>query len=118
MDKFDDLIRQQKEYKTFRDDKFKSDSKHRLAKILKKKVETTMIGALSSIEEHFCFLWSNEAGVELTPEQKLMYDTFQKVRSEILDKGNTQSRNIDAELNQYDVKWLRYSVEMPVKTQD
>ena len=77
-----------------------------------------MIGALSSIEEHFCFLWNNEAGVELTPEQKLMYDTFQKVRSEILDKGNTQSRNIDAELNQYDVKWLRYSVEMPVKTQD
>ena len=34
MENFDDLIRQQKEYKTFRDDKFKSDSKHRLTKIL------------------------------------------------------------------------------------
>ena len=118
MENFDELIRQQKEYKTFREDKYKSDSKHRLSKILKKKVETTMIGALSSIEEHFCFLWSNDAGAELTPEQKLMFDTFQKVRSEILDKGNTQARNIDAELNQYDVKWLRYSVEMPVKTQE
>ena len=47
-----------------------------------------------------------------------MYDTFQKVRSEILDKGNTQARNVDAELNQYDVKWLRYSVNIPVKTSD
>ena len=76
-----------------------------------------MIGALSSIEEHFSFLWLNEAS-EMTPEQKIMYDTFQKVRSEILDKGNTQARNIDAELAQYDVKWLRYQTNIPVKNQD
>ena len=74
-----------------------------------------MIGALSSIEDHFSFLWAANNGDELTPEQKIMYDLFQKVRSEILDKGNTQSRNIDAELSQYEVKWLRYSVEIPVK---
>ena len=53
MDEFNELIRQQKEYKSVRDDKYKYDSKHRLSKILKKKVETTMIGALSSLEEHF-----------------------------------------------------------------
>ena len=47
-----------------------------------------------------------------------MFDTFQKVRSEILDKGNTQSRNVDAELNQYDVKWLKYSVNIPVQTKE
>ena len=44
-----------------------------------------------------------------------MYETFQKVRSEILDKGNTQSRNLDAELNQYEVKWMRYAMDIPVK---
>jgi hypothetical protein len=43
-----------------------------------------------------------------------MYDLFQKVRSEILDKGNTQARNVDAELSQYEVKWLRYTMQMPV----
>ena len=118
MDEFNDLIRQQNEYKRIREDKLKSDSKHRLSKILKKKVETTMIGALSSVEEHFSFLWTSQSGGELTPEQQIMYDTFQKVRSEILDKGNTQARNVDAELNQYDVKWLRYSVNIPVKTSD
>ena len=42
MDKFDDLIREKSEYKTAREDKFKNDSKVRLSKILKKKVETTM----------------------------------------------------------------------------
>ena len=114
MDNFNELIRKQSEYKTAREDKYKSDSKDRLSKILKKKVETTMIGALSSIEDHFSFLWTSKDG-EATPEQRLMYDLFQKVRSEILDKGNTQARNVDAELSQYDVKWLRYSIQLPVK---
>lgn len=114
MENFDELIRQRSEYKATRDDKFKHDSKERLSKILRKKVETTMIGALSSIEEHFSFLWTSDSG-PLKPEQQIMFDTFQKVRSEILDKGNTQARNIDAELNQYEVKWLRYSMNMPIK---
>ena len=73
-----------------------------------------MIGALSSIEEHFSFLWTPTQG-EMTPEQQIMFDTFQNVRSEILDKGNTQSRNVDAELSQYDIKWLRYNAVIPVK---
>lgn len=113
MENFDDLIRQQSEYKSIREDKFKQDSRGRLSKILKKKVETTMIGALSSIEDHFAFLWTSKDG-GMSPEQKIMYDTFQKVRSEILDKGNTQSRNVDAELAQYEVKWLRYQTSIPV----
>ena len=111
---FNDLIRQQAEYKEVIQEKFKNDSRVRLSKILKKKVETTMIGALSSIEEHFSFLWTPTQG-EMTPEQQIMFDTFQKVRSEILDKGNTQSRNVDAELSQYDIKWLRYNAVIPVK---
>ena len=117
MDEFNQLIRKQSEYKTQRADKFKQDSRERLSKILKKKVETTMIGALSSVEENFAFLWDSE-GDELSPEQKMMYDIFQTVRSEILDKGNTQARNVDAELAQYDVKWLRYQTTIPVKSQD
>ncbi len=115
MDKLNDIIRSQNEYKSIREDKYKSDSKERLSKILKKKVETTMIGALSSIEEHFAFLWTSSDGQPISEEQKIMFEAFQRVRSEILDKGNTQARNIDAELNQYDVKWLRYSMTLPIK---
>jgi len=117
-DNFNELVRRQSEYKAAREDKFKQDSRERLSKILKKKVETTMIGALSSIEEHFAFLWNVKDGEALSPEQKVLYDAFQKVRSEILDKGNTQSRNVDAELAQYDVKWLRYQAVMPVRKKE
>lgn len=115
MDNFEELIRKQSEYKSVREDKYKQDSRDRLSKILKKKVETTMIGALSSMEDHFSFLWLSREG-ELSPEQRIMYEIFQKVRSEILDKGNTQCRNVDAELAQYDVKWLRYQATLPVYT--
>ena len=114
MEEYDRLNRQQSEYKQARQDNYKYNSKDRLSKILKKKVETTMIGALSSVEEHFGFLWATEG--EMTQEQQMMYDTYQKVRSDILDKGNAQARNIDAELNQYDIKWLKYSISMPVKS--
>lgn len=117
MDNFDELVRKQSEYKQQREDKYRQDSRERLSKILKKKVETTMIGALSSMEDHFAFLWNSDEG-SMSPEQKIMYDTFQRVRSEILDRGNTQARNVDAELAQYEVKWLRYQTVLPVKPKE
>ena len=48
MDNFDEFIRKKSQYKEARTEKYKYDSKDRLSKILKKKVETTMIGAISS----------------------------------------------------------------------
>lgn len=101
------------DYKKLREAKYKLDSKERLSKILKKKIQTTMIGALSTLEENFGFLWNTSDG-KLTKEQEMMKALYNKVRSEILDKGNNQARNIDAELAQYDVEWLRYSMTIPV----
>lgn len=98
-------------YKKAREKKYKADSKDRLSKILKKKIQTTMIGALSSIEENLGFLW-NEDNPKVTKAQ--MIEIYNKIRSEILDKGNNQARNVDAELAQYEVEWLRYSVKIPV----
>jgi hypothetical protein len=117
MENFDDLIRRQSQYKESRDQKYKQDSLDRLSKILKKKIETTMIGALSSIENHFSFLWDNSDGIN-SEEKEMMFELFQKVRSEILDKGNAQARNVDSELSQYEVKWLRYRYVLPVKFQE
>lgn len=98
-----------KAYNKVRADKYKEDSKDRLSKILKKKIQTTMIGALSSIEEHLGFLWDGD-----TEQHKAMKDLYNQIRSEILDKGNNQARNIDAELSQYDLEWLRYKMTIPV----
>ena len=113
-DQYGDLIRQNTNYKKQRAEKYRTDSKDRLSKIIKKKVETTMIGALSSIEDHLGFLWENADCSTLTEGQIAMRDTYQIVRSEILDKGNSQARNIDAELSQYHVEWMKYSLSMPV----
>lgn len=101
------------DYKHRRKEKYKLDSKDRLSKILKKKVQTTMIGALSSMEKHFGKLWNN-GNSPMTEEQEVLFNLYKEMRSEILDKGNHQARNIDAELAQYDVEWLRYNVTIPV----
>lgn len=94
-----------------RSDRYLQDSKDRLSKILKKKIQTTMIGSLSTIEEHFGFLWESD---DQPPEQKkIMKELYEKIRSEILDKGNHQARNIDAELALYTVHWDRYNLELP-----
>ena len=110
---FSEMLKEKANYKEMREEKYRTDSRDRLSKILKKKIENTMIGALSSIEEHLGFLWDAKDG-QLTEDQVYMKDLYQKVRSEILDKGNTQARNVDAELSQYDVKWLKYTIKMPV----
>lgn len=102
------------DYKKIRDSKYKSESKDRLSKILKKKIQTTMIGALSTVEENFGFLWNSGSDKPLTEEQEMMKNLYNKVRSEILDRGNNQARNIDAELAQYEVEWMRYQIKIPV----
>ena len=95
--------------------KYQDVSKDRLLKISKKKIQTTMIGALSTVEKHFGFLWGHESSEELTPEQEHLKEIYDEVRSEILDRGNNQARNLEAEFAQYDVNWLKYQITLPVK---
>lgn len=98
------------EYKNIRDQKHKSESRDRLSGVLKKKVQTTMIGALSTIEENLGFLWENDTCTVTKSQMKELYNI---IRSEILDRGNNQARNIDAELSQYEISWLKFSIKMP-----
>ena len=98
-----------------RENLYKEKSKDRLNKNCKKKVQTTMIGALSSIEEHFGFLWGHESDEPLLEDQEKMRLVYEELRSDVLDKGNTQIRNIDAEFTQYDITWNRYQYQIPIK---
>ena len=101
--------------------KYNDDSKERLTKICSTKVKTTMIGSLSIIEKHFGFLWGlddngKDSGKSLTPEEQHMKELFDEVvRSEILDLGNNQMRNMSAEIQQYEVEWKRYHLQLPVR---
>jgi|TARA_R100000008_G_C3448597_1_gene98163 hypothetical protein len=112
---FKNLIRSSRNYKEEKEQKYKVNSKDRLFKIASKKIKTTMIGALSTLEENLGFLWGHESDEDISPEQQHMKTIFEQVRSDILDKGNTQIRNLEAEFNYYDITWLRFQVDLPVK---
>jgi hypothetical protein len=94
-------------------EKYLKDSKERFKKIALKKIETTMIGALASVEDHFSFLWTSG---DFTDEgRQQMEDIYLRVRKEILDKGNLQKKNLEAELENYRIEWLRFRMTLPVK---
>ena len=112
---FKNLIRSSKNYKEEKEQKYKVNSKDRLFKIASKKIKTTMIGALSTLEENLGFLWGHESDEDISPEQQHMKTIFEQVRSDILDKGNTQIRNLEAEFNSYDITCIRFQVDLPVK---
>ena len=110
-----ELVRKSEAFKSEKNSKYKEVSKDRLLKIGKKKIQTTMIGALSTIEKHLGFLWGYESSEPLTPEQEHLKELYEEVRSEILDRGNNQARNLEAEFANYEINWLRYQITLPVK---
>lgn len=93
---------------------YKKKSKEKLSLAIEKKIKTTMIGSLSSIEDHFGFLWGHNSEEPLTKDQEEIRKIYDDLRSEILDKGNTQIRNVESELSTYDVLWNRYKYQIPV----
>jgi hypothetical protein len=44
-----------------------------------------------------------------------MKEVFEELRTEILDKGNNQIRNIDSEIETYDIVWNKYHYSLPLK---
>lgn len=108
-----EILRQSIDLKQQRENRQKEVARERLCKIATKKIKTTMIGALSSVEKFFGFLW-NQTDQALTPEQQHLKNLYEEARAEILDKGNTQIRNLEAEFTNYEVTWRRYNHVLPV----
>ena len=115
---YNQLIKVSMDYKSKKEEKFKEASRTRLSKIAKKKIQTTMIGSLSTVEKFFGFLWGHDNEEELPPEQEHMKNLFDEARAEILDRGNSQIRNLETEVAQYDISWKRYHVTLPVITME
>lgn len=90
-------------------------SKTRLKKDMRKRIQTTMIGSLSSVEKYFGFLWGEGSDSEPTKDQLYMREVFEEMRTEILDKGNSQIRNSEAEIENYDVVWNKYHINLPIR---
>lgn len=72
------------------------DHPDRLRFYIEKRLQTTMIGALSKFENNFGYLWGHNTSEEeeLTQEQLEFSDLWENTRNQILNQGNAQIRNI------------------------
>ena len=96
-------------------EKYKEYSKKRLIDNIKRKFNTTMIGALVQFEEQFGDLWGHGLPLDqLTAEQVRYRTKWEEVRTNILNNGNNQARAADDEIAQYTMTWNRYRTEFIV----
>jgi hypothetical protein len=102
--------------KQVREDRSREVSRDTLFKSAKKKIQTTMIGALSTIEDSFGFLWgfSLEEEPDITPEQRHLKNIYEDARAQILDRGNTQIRNLEIEFADYEINRKKHYINLPV----
>lgn len=113
---YDKFIKNSLKYKNARDQRSKDVSHDSLLKQAKKKIQTTMIGSLSDIENYFGFLWGfGDNNTELSEEQKHMKEIFEEVRAKILDRGNTQIREIELEFVNYEISRKKFYIKLPVQ---
>lgn len=93
-------------------EKYKEHSKKRLMLNLKKKFDTTMIGALVQFEDHFGRLWGHGLSLDQLSNQQIEWrKIWEEVRTNILNNGNNQARAADDEIAQYTMTWNRYRTE-------
>lgn len=117
---YETLIQLKRRQESQRNTKYKHDSRERLKKIVSQKIRTTMIGALSTIEKKFGFLWlqSVDDDSKIGEKRLAMQKLYEETREEILDNGNNQIRNIITEIDQYEVEWQRYTLNLPIKSKE
>jgi hypothetical protein len=110
-----DFLKESLNLKFARESRNKEVSRDKLFKVAKKKIQTTMIGALSTIEESFGFLWAmGLSEEEKTEEQKKIQELYEEARAKILDRGNTQIRNLESEFVNYDINRKKYLINLPM----
>ena len=74
----------------------------RLQFYMKKRIQTTMIGAIARMERHFGHLWGQDKNEEdLTPEEEKFADMWDFTRNEILNHGNKQMREVVDDFYEY-----------------
>lgn len=97
--------------------RYREESKKRYIKIQDKKMDTIIIGAIAAIENKLGFCWGN-GKTNLTKTEQEFKKIWQELRTEILDKGNSQKRALHKELEQYELNWLRYTIELRIKDEE
>lgn len=115
MEDYNNFLKSSLDLKRQREERTKQVSHDGLMKTATKKIQTTMIGSLSTIEEFFGFLWGLGCeDSELSQEQKHMKSIYEDARAKILDRGNTQIRELELQFHNYDVTRKKHYINLPV----
>lgn len=92
-----------------------------IIQIASKKIETTMIGALSRFENVFGYLWGQHKAFEepLTDQEIHFENMWQDVRNNILNHGNQQIRGLQNDIIKLlsDRPQIRYNYKFDIKNQ-
>jgi hypothetical protein len=81
-----------------------------------KAIKTTMIGALSSIEEKLGNIWGFKENRPLTEDEQYFAEVYQELRKEILDRGNGQIKAIKAKIDLYELDYVGYQMNLVLPT--
>lgn len=112
---YSELVQMKEKIRKETEEKYLKESKKRLKNILETKLRTTFIGALDIFERTFGYLWGKDSPEPLDDTQQEMFEIWQEVRKRILDQGNNQMRAAQNEIDQYTIRWNRYTMVLPVK---
>ena len=95
-------------------EKHYQESKNQLINVVEKRIKTTMIGAIATIEESLSCFWKTEEG-SMNEEQKQIYNIFQDMRSKILDNGNNQIRLLEKDVDNFNIEAKKYHISFQIK---
>mgnify|MGYP003664445992 CR=1 FL=1 len=116
-DGFKGFISKSLDLQEIREERNKNKNKSDLLEQAKKRIKTTMIGTLSSLEESFGFLWDFKTrdNASRNEDQIKLMGIYSEARAEILDKGNEQIRLLELDFINYEISRKKYFIKLPVK---
>lgn len=127
-DRYDELRNLTAKRKKEAEARQKNVYKQKLCTDIEKRMRTTFIGNLSTIEEFFGFLWGFTDIKDMTDDEKKIkrllesagYDEsyfeslFQEMRGDILTKGNNQLRATQEEVSKYSISIEKNIINLPI----
>lgn len=111
---YERVIRDRKTNKQEKQNEIKHKAKQRLVRAITKKFQTCFIGSVDSVEHHFGVLWGKDQKETKTSFQLKVAKRWQELRTEMLDKGNSQLRAMLKELEEYDIDWIGHNLEIEI----
>lgn len=79
-----------------------------------KRIQTTMIGALSKMENNFGHLWGHFKDGPLTEQEEAFADLWDETRNAILNQGNKEIRNLKQDHDKCTCDRIRDSGAIPL----